>query len=277
MNDSWVFPLVIVPLFVLIAIFARLLTTLIHELGHAIPALIFTENDVEIFLGSYGDYNKSKSLKLSRRFRIYFTLNPLRWWGGMVNYSTLSDSFYKRLSVLLLGPLFSFILAIAAILVVWCFDFNGFLKLLTLFFLVSAIIDLRNLYPNGNPIKTFSGSITYNDGTLIKRLINNRDNLKRLSSAYKLYAEGDYRGAIGLFQNLNLNFVTLDALNIITSSYIQTKQFRAAKNFYSGLINTPTWQSHESANFFNIIQTVVHKAQFQFSKASILLIFLILA
>ena len=37
----------------------KLSTTFFHEMGHAIPALIFTKKPVSVYVGSYGDISLS--------------------------------------------------------------------------------------------------------------------------------------------------------------------------------------------------------------------------
>ena len=39
------------------------LILVIHEFGHAVPALLFTEGEVKVFIGSYGDPNDSFAKK----------------------------------------------------------------------------------------------------------------------------------------------------------------------------------------------------------------------
>ncbi len=40
------------------------ITVLLHELGHAIPALILTRQKVSIYIGSYGDPDKSLHFRI---------------------------------------------------------------------------------------------------------------------------------------------------------------------------------------------------------------------
>ena len=52
--------------FIFLVFFIRIFTTLIHELGHAIPSLIFTTQEVAIHVGSYGDDKNSFEIDLGR-------------------------------------------------------------------------------------------------------------------------------------------------------------------------------------------------------------------
>ena len=48
-------------------IFMRSITTFFHEMGHAIPALLFTQKEkVNVFVGTYGDISNSLQLNFGR-------------------------------------------------------------------------------------------------------------------------------------------------------------------------------------------------------------------
>jgi tetratricopeptide (TPR) repeat protein len=252
MNDSYVYPAVILPLFLSILIITRLLTTLFHELGHAIPAMIFTREKVTAFLGSYGDIGKSKSIKLNNRFRIFFVLNPLKWRGGMVKHSPNNLTTFKTLIILLLGPLFSLILGSAALWIVYSFDLNGFLKLFTLLFFLSAIFDLRNIYPNEKPILLYDGTFSYNDGQQIKRLLKFKNDKENLIIAYRFYENKNYNKAIELFEGLNPDYINNAILNVIINSYLSVKRYVDVKEFYTKLMDLPMWQTINSNCFSDI-------------------------
>jgi tetratricopeptide (TPR) repeat protein len=252
MNDNLIYPLVVFPLFLSLIIVARLMTTFFHELGHAIPALAFTKGEVTVFLGSYGDVKKSVHLKINKRFSVHFRLNPLKWVKGMVQFGSNKVSVAKHMFILLLGPLFSLIIAAVAIYIIFSFDLNGFLKLAAVIFLVSAIVDLRNIYPSKTPIITDSGTITYCDGRQIVRILAFDKYKKELSLAYKLYAEEDYSSAAKIFEVLDLKFLTNDALDIMMTSFHKCKRYAKAKERYTILLELPGQTRFTSSNWGNL-------------------------
>jgi len=65
----------------------RPLTTFIHEMGHAIPSLLYTKGIVTIYVGSYGDPDKSIHFTVGR-LKVYFKYNPLLWDSGLCGYNT---------------------------------------------------------------------------------------------------------------------------------------------------------------------------------------------
>jgi len=60
-------------------ILSRPITTFVHELGHAIPSLLFTKGPVVIYVGSYGDISNSTTTTFGRLSIIFkFKLTDLQ-------------------------------------------------------------------------------------------------------------------------------------------------------------------------------------------------------
>jgi len=232
------------------SVLARIATTLFHELGHGIPAMIFTKEKVNVFLGSYGDVEKSKHLAFGNKLSIYFMLNPLKWSGGMAQHGNNNLTTLKNLVILSFGPLCSLFLATIAIWVLYSFNLHGFLKLLSIVFLISAIFDLRNLYPNGTPIKLYDGTCTYRDGYQILRLIRYRGDKNMLAKAYEMYNSKDYRGVISLFEMINPGYIDQSILPVIISAYCMNNDYQNGKKFYTSLLKNIDSQYLDSNAFF---------------------------
>src|SRR5215203_4918679 len=99
-------------LLVVLFILSQPLTVLFHELGHAIPLLVFTKKPVVIFIGSYG--NTKRSVRLNFRvFDIWLGYNPLKWvWrGGLCISAPVELSNTKQLIYAICGPIASTIVA----------------------------------------------------------------------------------------------------------------------------------------------------------------------
>ena len=69
-------------LFIAAILLIRSVTTLFHELGHALPALWFTQGPVIVHVGSYGNLNGSLQIPLGR-LKIFLKFNPLAWNLGL--------------------------------------------------------------------------------------------------------------------------------------------------------------------------------------------------
>jgi tetratricopeptide (TPR) repeat protein len=153
---------VIMPL-VLLSI--RPVTVLLHEMGHAIPAFLFTRSEkIEVFVGSFGDMNNVLHFKL-QKFRFYLKYNPLDWTHGLCRYDKPPKKNFFGYLITLSGPLASFTLAAGLLFTVVYFDLRGYIEFIALIFMASAVFDLWwNLTPSGKPIELYDGTITYNDG-----------------------------------------------------------------------------------------------------------------
>jgi tetratricopeptide (TPR) repeat protein len=252
---NYVFPAVIIPLFICLFIIARFITVLLHELGHAIPALIFNKEKVTVFLGSYGVTKTSKHLPLGKRLSFYFKLNPFTWRTGMVIHSPENVSVRKNFIILFMGTCFPIFIAIVALWVVLVLNMNGFLKLFTLIFLLSALFDLRNLYSNNEPILLVNGLRTYNDGYQISKSLAYRKNFKIIAPAYKLYESERYAEAIKLFRKLNPVFIDNDVFVVVLAAYLHCKDFNGGKEFYQMMLKIDNRPSADSNIFCNIALT----------------------
>ncbi|MEO3407942.1 tetratricopeptide repeat protein [Mucilaginibacter sp. CAU 1740] len=240
MHDLAEYFFFIVPLFFLIWIFTISVTITLHEMGHAIPALIFTKERVVIYLGSYGNEHNSIKLQFSKKFCIYFKVNVFKWRTGMVQFYSSNVSKKQHLVILIMGPLMSLILACIALYVAFSYDLHGFLKLSAIIFSVSALIDLRNIYPNPHPIITESGSVTYCDGYQIARLLKNKENYyTKLNEAYKYYAEANYHEALNCFEKLKPDYIDENNLVFVIDACLQLRLYSKAKEFYAIVMNRP--------------------------------------
>ena len=74
---------------------AYFVTVTLHELGHAIPALLMTRDEVTIYIGSIGSPYNSFHLTTGR-LEIYCKYNPLLWYKGCClcsdDYLSITDA-----------------------------------------------------------------------------------------------------------------------------------------------------------------------------------------
>lgn len=240
MND-YVFSAIILPLLFLLFIISRAITVLLHEIGHAIPALIFTQKTVKIYVGSYGEEKDLIKLSVSTRLELNIKWNPLKWQKGMVVSHSLHISAAKRIIITSSGPLMSLLLAIISLWTVLQFDLNGFLKLFSAIFFLSALLDLRNLYPYDTPILLNDGTIIYCDGYNLRMLVKDEKQKKILKKALQLFDIQKYDRSFLLFNKLQpylINQVIFQRIQELS----QTKQFLKAKEFYSRLSSESFFQ-----------------------------------
>lgn len=90
-------------------VYSRLITTFFHELGHAIPALAFSSKQVTMYVGSYGNPDKSWTLSLGR-LKMILSFNI---WDLQLGLCTHSGKLSNTQSLIIIfgGPLLSLIFA----------------------------------------------------------------------------------------------------------------------------------------------------------------------
>jgi len=148
----------------LLIVVLRLVTTLFHELGHAIPALMFTSKKVEVYVGSYG--NSAKTLKLNLgRLIMYLKFNLFNWNIGLCRQEEATKKIWQRVLIIIGGPIASLLIAIPIILNLEALKGNSTFFFLAIIFIAAATIDLIvNLIPASQALNMDGGGAAYSDG-----------------------------------------------------------------------------------------------------------------
>jgi len=185
----------------LLLIFAvcRMLTVLFHELGHALPALAMGSERVVVYVGSYGDPNKSLTFSIGR-LHFYLKYNPLLWNQGLCVPNSDGLTVNQQILFTISGPVMSLILGTACFIAAFIGTLHADIRTAFVIFGISAVIDFyTNLIPREDPIKLFDGSLTYNDGHLLRQLWRYRAYAAEYPKAAEFYNRGDYATAADLF------------------------------------------------------------------------------
>jgi len=149
----------VITIFSLLLALARNLTTIIHELGHALAGLLLYKGKMSIYVGSYGDPEKGIHFKMGR-LNVHFKYNLLLWNHGLCSAETDSTSLTRSFIFTLAGPLISLLIAIPCFFVLTGEMQNDYFKTACFIFGISSIIDfLQNVYPDPNAIVLHNGSI----------------------------------------------------------------------------------------------------------------------
>lgn len=165
--------LLILSLLVLFTVL-RPVTTALHELGHALPALLFTSGSVSVFIG-VPDKSPGPPLFTWRRLRVWITRDPLKWLGGFCSHEATAHR-WQTVLILLGGVLFSMAIAIMAAFLAFRSEVHGFILLLFVLVAVSTVLDVFiNLVPSAAPVPMPDGHITFNDGEQLRRLFFSHD------------------------------------------------------------------------------------------------------
>ncbi len=181
----------------LVVLSSRSLTTFVHELGHTIPALLFTDDRVTMMVGSYGDVEKCLHLKLGR-LDLLLKFNIINWYCGFCSHGPIRG-FGKNMAVLAGGPVFSLLLSMGLLLWIISSDFSDGQITLISIFVLSAFWDFCvNIFPRNQGLPMDDGSITYNDGYQILRLFRSAKQTAKFHEAQELTRQNKPAAAIAL-------------------------------------------------------------------------------
>ncbi|MFT2010214.1 hypothetical protein ACMA1I_16185 [Pontibacter sp. 13R65] len=217
-------------LLVVLVVLVRPITALFHEVGHAIPAMLITRQNVTVFIGSYGDKRKGIRLHMGL-LEIWFRYNFFAWQIGLCTYPAKDVSVKSRILIILAGPLASSLIALTACYLTFVMDLHGAIKLILVVFLGCALFDLVvNLVPSKTPFKLFNGDIAYNDGYRLKQLLRQNSLPKAYAAAVEEYNRKNFKEASGQVSKLIANGLKEEqAFRIAISAYTQVNDYDAAK------------------------------------------------
>lgn len=217
---------------ILIVLSSRSITTFFHELGHAIPSLLFTEGDVIVYVGSYGDVSKSLHLTFGR-LQFYLTFNFWGWDLGMC-VGRGAAYYWQQILIVLAGPLTSLLIAFILLYVLIFVPAEDWIKSLCALFLVSSLWDFMvNIIPNEHAIKLHDGQLTHNDGYQLNRLWQE----SRFPDAYfeglASFERNEFETALSYFHNcLEAGFDKQIVKDKILACYLAKKEYQVALDFF---------------------------------------------
>jgi len=234
---------------VLFAVITRSFTVLLHELGHAIPAIIMTRQPVSIYIGSYGDPKKSLYFRIGL-LNVWFRFNPFSWRLGVCIPSAKHISINTQIIYTLTGPLTSFLFAVIFSYLAFAFELHESIKFILIIFLCSSLYDMFiNLTPRTTPIMLHNGTLTYNDGYLLKQLFFYKSLPKEYEVAVELYNQHKFaEAATTLNDILNNGFKDKVIYRLIINSLFQAKNYEQAKDLIEEFTNLDELNSDDYAS-----------------------------
>ncbi|MBR9921551.1 MAG: hypothetical protein GYB31_12000 [Bacteroidetes bacterium] len=176
---------------IMLVVVTRIITPLIHELGHAIPALLFSKEEVEVFVGSYAHPGTHFGFKLGR-LHLFFRFKIQHLYAGLCRHAEV-QGYPQSLWIVLGGPLASLLFAV--LMAVWIVHYPlgdyGMLVLAVL--LISSIWDfLVNIIPSSQPIQMGNGGYVFNDGYRLREIWQSGQQYETLQQARQAaFAEGN--------------------------------------------------------------------------------------
>lgn len=221
---------------ILSVLLVRSFTTFVHEYGHAIPALLFTNEPVEVYVGSYGSIKNAWVWKIGR-LTTYFTFNFFNWNMGMCQHrggANLMQSFLITLG----GPVASLLLAIPLIAIFQNEGVSDTSKFFICIFAMSAVWDFFvNIIPNNQPMIMHDGSVTYNDGHQLKVLYKAMSKPAAYLTGLNFFSEKKYEEAYAEFQKLiDQDIHDRSAYEKMAECLIAQKKYPEALDFYENIL-----------------------------------------
>lgn len=185
---------------IIIGLAVRPFVVVLHEIGHALIATFFARQKVVIFLGSYGNRERSANVTIGH-WEIWFTGNPFLWQCGLCIPSFPITHVNYRTSFILAGPILP--VAIGAIFA----DFAIFLEVgeyttfVILTFFGVAVIDMFiNLIPYRGRIATYDNTPVFTDGYALRLVLLQKKYPLEFFTAISQYSKHQYADAARNFE-----------------------------------------------------------------------------
>ncbi len=181
------------------------LSVLIHEIGHAIPMLLFSKKSVLICVWNREKSNKFLEFNVNRlNFKISYDSLFVSGFAQMCEEQNIAK--WKIFIIDLWGPLFSLFICVFLFFTAVYSDIHGFLKLLSVGFLMNTIIHLVLMFQYhihfAHPYYQFS------DGAnLYHNIFKNFGSIEVNNALYKYYSQ-DFEVATKLMKPIYENGFT---------------------------------------------------------------------
>ena len=223
--------------------------TIIHELGHAIPAVLFSKANVTVYIGSYGDEKNAFKFKVGL-ISFVVKYNPFYWRGGLYSLSNSDLSFNKRIVIILMGPLAPFLCGLIVFSSALYFDWHGAIKLVSIIFLGVATFGLfANLIPSSKVVGAYEGRALYNDGYHFKKVLHLKKLPKAVQQAIVLYEVKKYAEVAAIFETVILkDFREPEFFKMAISSHLMIGNYLSAKNLSDELQSFSEFDADDYAN-----------------------------
>lgn len=236
--------LIIMVLFLLFAML-RPVTMILHELGHAVPAIIFTRGPVSVVIGIPRNLPKDPIFRISR-LSVWIARNPLRWFGGYCSHEQ-AGARWQQAIILFNGVAFSTAIAFLLVYISFLYDLHGFVRTLLLLLATSTVLDIfLNLVPNNKPVRLPDGASTFNDGELLRRLFSAKTSYRSLLGAYQLSQAGKHDEAWVIYEKaLSDGPLSFSLFRNSLLTLIQLERYAQALEVYRAMSGRFELSSHD--------------------------------
>jgi tetratricopeptide (TPR) repeat protein len=232
---NFLIPLIVIVILFGVTAIVLWINTLVHEMGHALVMHCFTKGRVSMFLGTYGDKEKSFYLRVGR-FDIWIKRNMMFWGGLCRTDEALSNG--KYILMVLAGPLASLLLCVFAFILLYSLDWEGAWVPVAYLGIVGSFISfISNLIPWKHQTRLHDGTLINNDGRQLVVLWQIRRLPQEFMDASVSYAAEDFnKASLTLKGILQSGYRKPAVYRLAICAAIMEKDFSTAEAMHQELI-----------------------------------------
>ncbi|MBC8755058.1 M50 family metallopeptidase [Kordia sp. YSTF-M3] len=207
----------------------RRLVIVIHEFGHAIATLLNSDDRVTVYIGSYGNPEKSFRFQM-KRLECFIKYNVFTWKGGVCVPHGKNISWKGSFLISLFGPLTTFFIACIAGASLLFFEKYSVWNVIFFALAFTCFLDFAyNIIPRKTPIQLHDGTFTNNDGKSLLHLWKLKPIYELYKEATAYYTDKEYVKAAELFEKCNKILPKDRELNRTTiTSFLAAKKYAKA-------------------------------------------------
>lgn len=240
----------------------RLVTIIVHVLGHGITALLITKATVLLYVGDIISSFCLIEKQLHQRLKLYFCYSPLFWYRGSYFLAHAAVDTRRRIVIAISGPIASLLLTITAGYIMFDNSYFVLTRIVSGPIFIFAFMDFLSLIPRKKKYHVFTTPF-YNDGETIRQLFIEMEVEDGLQRFQLLCGQQAYPQAIIqlqqllnkgydeiVYQHLLHIYVFLkDGPNILKTAKIMEERFELSAELYNviGLYHASIMESHEEA------------------------------
>ncbi|MGJ8684236.1 MAG: tetratricopeptide repeat protein [Nonlabens sp.] len=201
------------------------ISTIVHELGHGIVALINTKKKVTLYIGSLGEPEHAFRIPLGRLILV-FNLNLIKPRGGLCRLEEPQMSFNQQFIYVLMGPVATLFLGLSCSYVSFFTNVHDNVKMLFFLFSIYSFIDfMRNIMPSDRAMVIDNGSMVFNDGMQLKQLLKFKKFAPDYEKGVNHFNNHDFDEAVVVFEKLWADgYQEIIMYKLLISSYLQVKK-----------------------------------------------------
>jgi tetratricopeptide (TPR) repeat protein len=221
-------------------------TSIIHEMGHALAFMAFTKpSRIDIFIGSYGDAKKQYRFKAGK-LRFYIKRSfPFVKGIGLCRSFKPERNYVKDIIISLAGPVVTFITAIIFSLLAFTIHSGLLVTIVCCIFLGYSLLSLfTNLIPNEITVR--GGTMVDNDGRHVLFTMQLKEARPDYVDALELLGKNEQEAAV-----IKLKKVLIAApnnkkiLRLLINTLLLSKNYEEALSYSTELGKVAKFTNHD--------------------------------